>query len=75
MRNLNYPDYLNKLSRSQRRKHQNISLILKEALKVRMAFFDSMGCRASDHALEYVMYKPATDAELEAIFAKRLEWQ
>lgn len=46
---------------------------LKEALKKRMAFFDSMGCRASDHALEYVMYKPATDAEIEAIFAKRMK--
>lgn len=45
---------------------------LKEALKNRMAFFDSMGCRASDHALEYVMYVPASEDELEAIFAKRL---
>lgn len=44
---------------------------LKEALKVRLAFFDSCGCKASDHALEYVMYKPATEAEIEAIFAKR----
>ena len=30
-----------------------------------------MGCSVSDHALEYVMYKPYTDAEIEAIFAKR----
>ena len=37
-----------------------------------MQFFDSMGCSVSDHALEYVMYKPYTDAEIEAIFAKRL---
>jgi len=44
---------------------------LKEALKVRLAFFASYGCKASDHALEYVMYKPATDAQVEAIFAKR----
>ena len=46
---------------------------LKEALKKRLAFFDSMGCRASDHALEYVMYKPASEEELEAIFAKRID--
>lgn len=45
---------------------------LKEALKKRMAFFDSMGCCVSDHALEYVMHVPATDDEIEAIFAKRL---
>ena len=42
-----------------------------DALKNRMQFFDSMGCSVSDHALEYVMYKPYTDEEIEAIFAKR----
>ena len=31
-----------------------------------------MGCSVSDHALEYVMYAPASDDEIEAIFAKRL---
>ena len=45
---------------------------LKEALKKRMAFFAEMGCRASDHALEYVMCVPASEEELEGIFAKRL---
>ncbi|MFQ9511805.1 MAG: glucuronate isomerase, partial [Lachnospiraceae bacterium] len=44
---------------------------LKEALKIRMAAFDAMGCKASDHALDYVMYVPATEEEIEAIFAKR----
>ena len=37
-----------------------------------MAFFASMGCNVSDHALEYVMYYPASDDELEEIFLKRL---
>ena len=45
---------------------------LKEALKNRMAFFASMGCCVSDHALEYVMYAPATDAEVDAILQKGL---
>ena len=45
---------------------------IKEALKKRMAFFDEMGCRASDHALEYVMYAPASEEEIEAIVAKKL---
>ena len=45
---------------------------LQKALSVRMDFFASMGCSVSDHALEYVMYAPASDAEIEAIFAKRL---
>ena len=36
-----------------------------------MEFFASMGCCVSDHALEYVMYKPYTTEEIEKIFAKR----
>ncbi len=42
------------------------------ALSARMDFFASMGCSVSDHGLEYVMYMPAADEEIEAIFAKRL---
>ncbi len=66
-----YPDYLAKLSEVSGVEVKSFEG-LKEALVKRMAFFDSMGCRASDHALEYVMYKPAAAEEIEAIFAKRL---
>ena len=45
---------------------------MKEALRVRMAYFHENGCRLSDHALEYVMYVPAGEETIEAIFAKRL---
>ncbi|WP_367565479.1 glucuronate isomerase [Lacrimispora sp.] len=45
---------------------------LKAALKNRMEFFASQGCSVSDHALEYVMYAPADEAELETIFANGL---
>ncbi len=71
--NIEKPDYLDYLE-----KLSNVSGVtvkdfasLKEALKVRLKFFQENGCLVSDHALEYVMYKPATDAEIEAIFAKR----
>lgn len=43
-----------------------------QALKIRMDFFVSMGCRISDHGLDYVMYAPASEEEIERIFAKRL---
>lgn len=46
---------------------------LKTALKKRMEFFDSMGCKVSDHALEYVMYAPAEESRIEELFSKRLE--
>ncbi len=45
---------------------------LAEVLKERLAFFVSLGCRVSDHGLESVPYAPATEAEVEAIFRKRL---
>ena len=45
---------------------------LKQALVKRMEFFHERGCCISDHGLEYVMYAPATEQEVEAIFAKRI---
>lgn len=66
-----YTDYLAKLSAVSGVKIDSFAS-LKEALKKRMEFFASMGCSVSDHALEYVMYAPASDAELEDIFGKRL---
>lgn len=46
---------------------------LKKALKNRMAYFASNGCSVSDHALEYVMYAPASDDEVNAILQKGLK--
>jgi glucuronate isomerase len=37
-----------------------------------MDFFEEVGCKISDHGLEYIMFEPATEEEIEAIFAKRL---
>ena len=66
-----YKEYLEKLAGAAEMEITTFAQ-LKEALKKRMAFFDSMGCRASDHALEYVMYAPETEENLEKIFAKRM---
>ncbi len=48
------------------------SATLKEALQKRMAFFNDHGCCVSDHGLEYVMYVPADEVELDAIMTKSL---
>ena len=45
---------------------------MKEALKNRMEYFAARGCTVSDHGVEYVMYYPADDAEVDAILKKRL---
>ena len=45
---------------------------LKAAILNRMEFFRAHGCCVSDHGLDYVMYVPASDEQIEEIFAKRL---
>lgn len=45
---------------------------LEKALANRIDFFQEMGCRASDHALDYAVYGNATQEELNAILARGL---
>lgn len=42
------------------------------ALNLRLDFFHDMGCRASDHGLDYVLYNAASAEEVDAIFQKAL---
>ena len=46
---------------------------LKEVLKARLDYFVSLGCKVSDHGLAAVPFAPADEAEIEAIFQKRLK--
>lgn len=48
---------------------------LLDALGRRMDFFDSLGCRLSDHGLERLYAADFTDAEVDFIFKKRIENQ
>ncbi len=67
-----YPGYLEQLSQASGIRIDSFKTLIR-ALKLRMDFFASMGCRISDHGLAYVMYAPATEAEIEEIFVKRLK--
>ena len=71
--NIEKPDYLDYLAKLAEISGISINTFadLKNALLKRLDFFASMGCNVSDHGLEYVMYQPAFDEEIEAIFAKR----
>ncbi len=66
-----FTDYIRKLSDVSGVAVGSFASLI-EALRVRMDFFSENGCCVSDHGLEYVMYEPATDEEVEHIFAKRL---
>ncbi len=45
---------------------------LKKALQKRVAYFTEKNCKVSDHALDYIMYVPASEEVLHEIFKKRL---
>jgi len=66
-----YLDYIAKLSEVSGIKINSFKT-LKDALVNRLEFFNSQGACVSDHALEYTFYKPATEEEIEKIFAKRI---
>lgn len=72
--NLEKPDYISYLTKLSAVSGVKITSYaeLKEALRVRLAFFASMGCKVSDHGLEFVMYAPSDEEDIAAIFEKRL---
>ena len=43
-----------------------------DALDARIAFFKKHGCRASDHGLDYVMFRPCTMTEADAAYRKAM---
>lgn len=45
---------------------------IRKALRKRIDFFESMGCKASDHALEYVFCNEAKEDQLDDIVSKVL---
>lgn len=65
-----YPDYLRKLGAAA-----DIEIAtfadLKTALRKRMDVFGELGCRVADHGLNAVVYEPASEEMIEAIFARR----
>lgn len=69
-----YLDYIDLLGRAACQPIGSFSE-LKAALRKRMDYFTEHGCCISDHALEYVMYVPVIEDEIETIFAKRLNNQ
>ena len=43
---------------------------VKKALAVAMDRFEALGCKAADHGMDYVMYRPADDKQVEKVFKK-----
>lgn len=66
-----YPAYMEKLGKSAGMTLKTIDDI-RQAMHKRMDFFGEMGCRMTDHALEYVFYRPADDKIVNKIIDKAL---
>ena len=66
-----YKAYLEKLGEAAGMEIRSYADLL-EALQRRHEFFESMGCKLSDHGLETFYASDYTDSEIEAIFAKVL---
>ena len=67
-----YPEYVAALELASGMTIVNFEDLIK-ALKARLDFFQDHGCKLSDHALNYVMYAPAGEEEIEQVFAARLQ--
>ncbi len=66
-----FADYIEKLSEVSAVDIESFSDLVR-ALRVRMDYFAQRGCLVSDHGLEYVMYAPAPNEEIEKIFLNRM---
>jgi len=68
-----FAEYIGKLARSVGREKLATADEVKAALIERLEFFAKMGCRASDHGLDYIPFRPASDEEVNAIYARVME--
>ncbi|MBR1757855.1 MAG: glucuronate isomerase [Lachnospiraceae bacterium] len=67
-----WKEYMGKLAASVGKEEFASAQEVLDALVERIRFFKDHGCVASDHGLDYVMYRPATMEEVEAVFAKAM---
>ena len=63
-----FVDYIKKLSVASGIEIKTVRDV-KKALSNRLNFFCELECRATDHGLDYVVYSPANDEEIEKIFS------
>lgn len=66
-----FAEYVGKLAQASSIKIKTVDSLI-GTLTDRLDFFVTMGCRASDHALEYPPFRQATDTEIGATFKKAL---
>ena len=66
-----FADYIKKLSEAAETDIKTVSDV-KAALEKRLDYFCLLGCRATDHGLDYVVYEPASEESVNEIFKRAL---
>ena len=65
-----FAEYIGKLAESVGKKELASAQEVIDALIERLEFFAKLGCRASDHGLDYIPFRPAPMEEVDAIYKK-----
>lgn len=66
-----YTDYIRALEKASGVEIKSVET-LKKALSDRIEFFNSCGCKASDHGLNFPVYEVMSESELDAVLLKAL---
>ncbi len=67
-----FAEYIGKLAASVGKETLESAGDVKKALVERLEFFAAMGCRASDHGLDYVPFRPASEEEVEDVYRRAM---
>ena len=67
-----FAEYIGKLAASVGKERLESAQEVMDALVERLEFFVGLGCRASDHGLDYVPFRPASAEETDAVFRKAM---
>ncbi len=67
-----FAEYIAKLAASVGKDTLDSARDVMDALVERLEFFAQMGCRASDHGLDYVPFRPADPEAVDAVFRKAM---
>ena len=67
-----FAEYIKKLAASVGKETLSNTKEVCDALSERLDYFKARGCKASDHGLDYVMFRKGSDAEADAAFRKAM---
>lgn len=67
-----FTSYMQKLAASVGKESLDSAQEVLDALTERLEFFKKHGCRASDHGIDYVMFRPCTIEEADKVYRKAM---